>query len=318
VSVQSHEQIRKDRLARAYQSLEGLSCGDAFGERFFIPKEVAISLINQRSVPAPPWIFTDDTMMAMSIVSTLEEHAEIDQDYLAMSFARNYDSSRGYGPAMHGLLGRIRERRGHWREEAEALFGGQGSFGNGSAMRVAPLGAYFADDLDMVVEQASKSAVTTHCHAEAVAGAIAVALAAALAWQHGKSSQLPKAAEFLRQIHQRTPTSDVRRGIQKASDLPEGTPVDVAVSVLGNGSMVSAQDTVPFALWNAACHLDDYEEALWATVSGLGDRDTTCAMVGGVVAMHRGVHNIPKEWLDSREPIPRHMLKSYDMSSSAD
>src|ERR1700751_2066446 len=55
------------------------------------------------------------------------------------------------------------------REEAQALFGGQGSFGNGSAMRVATLRAYFADDLDMVVEQAERSAVTTHCHPEAVA-----------------------------------------------------------------------------------------------------------------------------------------------------
>lgn len=61
---------------------------------------------------------------------------------------------------MHGLLDSIRQ--GHWRGEARSLFGGQGSFGNGSAMRVAPLGAYFADDLDMVVEQAERSAVTTH------------------------------------------------------------------------------------------------------------------------------------------------------------
>jgi len=250
-------------------------------------------------------------MMAISIVSTLEKHAGINQDSLAMSFARNYDSSRGYGPAMHGLLARIRERRGHWREEAQALFGGQGSFENGSAMRVAPVGAYFADNLDTVVEQAEKSAVTTHCHPEAVAGAIAVAVSAALAWQHRDSSQLPSVAESLQQIHQRTPTSDVRRGIEKAADLPSGTPVHVAVSVLGNGSMVTAQDTVPFALWSAAYHLNDYKEALWATVSGLGDRDTTCAIVGGVVVMHKGVQSIPKEWLDCRETIPRHMLKSY-------
>jgi len=229
-------------LVRAYQSLEGLCCGDAFGERFFIPKEVAIPLIDQRSVPAPPWIFTDDTMMAISIVSTLEEHSGINQDHLAMSFARNYDSSRGYGPAMHGLLSRIRERRGHWQEEAQALFGGQGSFGNGSAMRVAPVGAYFADDLDMVVEHAERSAVTTHRHAEGVAGAIAVALAAALAWRQRKSSQLPSADEFLRQIHERTPPSEVRSGIRVASEISKDTPVRVAASVLGNGSMVSAQD----------------------------------------------------------------------------
>jgi len=313
--LESREQSRRERLARAYQSLEGLCCGDAFGERFFIPEEVALSMIDRKAVPAPPWMFTDDTMMAISIVSTLEEREEIDQNHLATSFARNYDPTRGYGPAMHGLLASIRQRSGHWREEARALFGGQSSFGNGSAMRVAPLGAYFADDLDMVVEQAERSAVTTHCHPEAVAGAIAAALAAALAWQHRNTPQAPTVSELLQQVHQRTPASDVRRGIEKAMDLPKGTPVRAAVSVLGNGSKVTAQDTVPFALWSAACHLNDYEEALWATVSGLGDRDTTCAMVGGVVVMYTGVRSIPKRWLDCREPIPRHMLKHCEMLS---
>lgn len=254
-------------------------------------------------------------MMAISIVSTLEEREEIDQNHLATSFASNYDPTRGYGPAMHGLLATIRQRRGHWREEAQALFGGQGSFGNGSAMRVAPLGAYFADDLDMVVEQAERSAVTTHCHREAVAGAIAVALAAALTWLRRDTPQAPAVSELLQQIHQRTPESDVRRGIQKAIDLPKGTPVRAAASILGNGSMVTAQDTVPFALWSAACHLNDYQESLWATVSGLGDRDTTCAIVGGVVVMYTGLRSIPNEWLNCREPIPRHMLKHYEMLS---
>ena len=311
--LESHAQTRRDRLARAYQSLQGLCCGDAFGERFFVREEMALSLIDQKALPAPPWMFTDDTMMAISIVSTLEEREEIDQYHLASSFATNYDPTRGYGPAMHGLVASIRQRRGHWREEAQALFGGQGSFGNGSAMR-APLGAYFADDLDRVAEQAERSAVTTHCHPEAVAGAIAVALAAALAWRGRNNPQPPSAPEFLQQVHH--PASDVRRGIQKAIDLPNGTPVRTAVSILGNGSLVTAQDTVPFALWSAARHLNDYQEALWATVSGLGDRDTTCAIVGGVVVMYTGIRSIPKEWVDCREPIPRHMLRYHEMLSS--
>lgn len=303
-------------MVRAYQSLEGLCCGDAFGERFFIAKEVAIPLIEQRSVPAPPWVFTDDTMMAISIVSTLEEYGRIDADRLAMSFAANYDSSRGYGPAMHGLLSRIRERRGHWQEEAQALFGGEGSFGNGAAMRVAPVGAYFADDLDMVAEHARFSALTTHPHSEAVAGAIAVAIATALAWRGAESRMLPSTVEFLREIYERTPDSYVRSAILKASELPKETPVRQATSALGNGSAVTAQDTVPFALWSAACHLHSYEDALWGTVAGLGDRDTTCAIVGGIVVMQTGVEDIPKEWLDCREPIPAHMLKSPGLLSS--
>src|SRR5260370_27533917 len=154
--LESHEQSRSERLARVYQSVEGLCCGDAFGERFFIPEESALSLIDQKALPAPPWIFTDDTMMAISIVSTLEEREEIDQNHLATSFARNYDPTRGYGPAMHGLLASIRERSGDWREEGRALVGGQGSFGNGSAIRVPPFAAYFADDLAMALNQAER------------------------------------------------------------------------------------------------------------------------------------------------------------------
>src|SRR5258708_29848500 len=127
--LEPHPQSRRDRLFRAYQSLQGLCCGDAFGERFFIPEERARSLIDQRAVPGPPWIFTDDTMMAISIVSTLEEREEIDQKHLATSFATNYDPTRGYGPAMHGLLATIRQRRGHCREARQALFGGHASVG---------------------------------------------------------------------------------------------------------------------------------------------------------------------------------------------
>ena len=65
------------------------------------------------------------------------------------------------------------------------------------------------------------------------------------------------------------------------------------MSALGTGHDISAQDTCPFALWCAGGHLDSYEEALWLTVSGLGDRDTTCAMVGGIVALSAGVDSIP-------------------------
>src|SRR5262249_25383017 len=139
-----------------------------------------LELIRSRAVPASPWNFTDDTMMSLSVVETLRRHREIDQDHLAQSFAQRYDPSRGYGPAMHRLLARIRMGE-PWHVAAPSWFDGEGSFGSGAAMRVAPVGAYFADDLPSVIEQASRSAVVTHTHHEAVAGAIAVAVAAAWA-----------------------------------------------------------------------------------------------------------------------------------------
>jgi ADP-ribosylglycohydrolase len=296
--------LHTERLRRAAQSLEGLSCGDAFGERFFLPDAVAVSLIHERAAPAPPWFFTDDTTMALSILEILAEHGEINQESLARNFARRYDPGRGYGLAMHELLPAIRRDAQAWRTEPAALFGGEGSYGNGSAMRVAPLGAYFADHPDRIVEQASLSSLSTHTHQEAVAGAAAVALAAGLAWKMKSSSQFPNSREFLTYVCQHTPESYVRKGIQKALDLGPDAPVQEAVSRLGNGSAVTAPDTVPFALWCAAHHLDDYEEALWTTVSGLGDRDTTCAIVGGIVVMYAGKESIPADWLEHREQLP--------------
>jgi ADP-ribosylglycohydrolase len=298
----------KERLARAIHSLHGLSCGDAFGERFFLHPEVAQPLIAQRAIPSRPWRYTDDTAMAIAIADVLEEYGEIRQESLAERFGRNFlaDPHRGYGPAMHSLLPELASTPSRWKELSDSLFRGTGSFGNGAAMRVATLGAYFADDLDAVPSQAEYSAVVTHSHPEGVAGAVAVALAAALACQH-KTQRLPP-AEFLQQIFKRTPSSEVQLGIGKALALPNGTTAEAAVAALGNGAKVSAPDTVPFCLWAAAHHLDDYQDALWTTVSGLGDRDTTCAIVGGIVAMSAGIESIPASWLESRGPIPAWFL----------
>ncbi len=56
-------------------------------------------------------------------------------------------------------------------------------------MRVAPLGAYFADDLPCLVTEARASAEITHAHPEGQAGAIAVAVAAAWAWHIGTGKE---------------------------------------------------------------------------------------------------------------------------------
>ena len=176
-----------------------------------------------------------------------------------------------------------------------------------SAMRVAPLGAFFADDIDAIPDQATLSSTTTHTHSEAVAGAIAVAIASALAWRYGRQSTRPEPGAFLTEVAQRSPDSAVRNGIEHAANLSDTTTVEEAVAVLGNGRNTSAPDTVPFSLWNAARHLGNYEEALWSTVAGLGDRDTTCAITGGIVVMFTGAEGIPGEWSNASERIPTHM-----------
>lgn len=291
------------RRERALVSLEGLSVGDAFGETFFSNPVVVESLVAARAQARPPWRWTDDSGMAVSIVHVLNTYGAVDQDALAADFARRYDTKRGYGPATHGLLRRIREGA-DWRREAAALFEGQGSCGNGAAMRVAPLGAWFADDLDALTEQAARSAEVTHAHPEGIAGAVAVAAAAARAWNVRGSPLPPSRAEFIDAVLPSVPDSVVRAKLRHARDLTPGCSVVHAVATLGNGSGISAQDTVPFCLWCAGERLASYKEALWLTLSGYGDRDTTCAIVGGIVACYTGVEEIPADWRAAREALP--------------
>lgn len=287
-----------ERVVNARRSLDGLSVGDAFGELFFGNPDSAVARIEARVLPDGPWGYTDDTVMAMSIVDVLTSYGRIDQAALAALFSRRYrdDPARGYGGNMHDVLSQMLAGR-EWSRVSRSAFGGAGSMGNGGAMRAAPIGAYYWDDLSAAAEAARLSAEVTHAHPEGQAGAIAVAVAAAWVAAGGTVRD-----HLFDAILKHTPGGETREGILRASRTPASASVQEAVTVLGNGANVTAQDTVPFALWCAAHNLDSFEEALWETVAGLGDRDTTCAIVGGIVAA-RGSVDIPAAWLGARETL---------------
>jgi ADP-ribosylglycohydrolase len=298
-----------DATERAWLSLNGLSVGDAFGERFFGVDEHVAALVKRRATPgARTWRYTDDTEMALSIVEHLAGVGAIDQDELASAFARRMDPARGYGAGAYRILMHVRAG-GDWRGASRGNFRGSGSFGNGAAMRVAPLGAFFADDLARCIREAQLSAEITHAHHEGIAGAIAVAVAAAFAWER-RGSGLPLGREWLRRVRDVVPLGFVRAGIDEALGLPAGTTTYSAARALGNGADVTAADTVPFCLWVASWHSNDFVEAMWQTVSALGDRDTTCAIVGGIVSLSAGDGAVPEEWRQARERLPRAELSA--------
>jgi len=288
-------------IERALLSLEGLSVADALGERFFGPPSETMPAMAWRKIPEGPWPYTDDTEMALSIVESLLEDGGIDADALAKRFAARYNSRRGYGGGAHILLMQLRAGQ-RWDQVAPQMFGGTGSFGNGSAMRISPLGAYFAEDLDVVCEHARRSALPTHTNPEGIAGAVATAVMAALAWRVGDGWKATP-AELIQEVLRHTPESQVRQNIETTLrfDLQDGS--EKVAEWVGSGQRISCQDTVPFCVWCAAHYLHSYEEAFWATVRCLGDRDTTCAIVGGIVIL-ADRNGLPEEWRIRREPLP--------------
>jgi ADP-ribosylglycohydrolase len=277
-------------------SLEGLSVGDAFGQRFF-SEAVIDEHLASRTLPPGPWRWTDDTNMALSIVEVLTTYGTVDQDALARSFGEHYEPAREYGYAMHELLP-LYSVGADWRPEAPKLFGGSGSYGNGAAMRVAPLGAFFADDLARAAEEANKSAVVTHAHPEGAAGAIAVAVASASA-ATGAGADI-----LIESVIEHTPESEVRDRLERINRIRPESSLSYVATLLGNGSRITAQDTVAFTIWVAAQHLEDFAAALWLTAEAHGDVDTTCAIVGGIVGARVGVEGIPAGWRNRREPLP--------------
>jgi ADP-ribosylglycohydrolase len=287
------------RLARALGSLRGLAVGDALGSQYFVPSHHP--LLKRRELPPGTWRWTDDTEMACSVLTVLADHGRVDQDALTRSFADRHDFDRGYGPAVNRMLRLIREG-GDWRQLAAALFNGQGSWGNGAAMRVAPLGAWYADDPEQATHQAEISSYTTHQHREAVVGAMAVAAAAAL---NAAPSGPPPPEELLDGVIALVPRSAVGAGLRRARDMLDyGDPATVA-AVLGCGRRTSAHDTVPFALWSAARARGDFASAFWTTAQVGGDVDTTCAIACGVVASaSSGTGRPPEEWLSRTEALP--------------
>ena len=145
--------------------LLGLAVGDALGGMFEAQSANAIRsrFPTAQSLIAHPqeeiW-YTDDTQMAIGLSEALVESGEVIEEVLCRAFVANYVPSRGYGRGARAVLEAMEDGR-DYREVAEHHFVG-GSFGNGAAMRVAPVGLLFRDQQSRLWEQAYLSALPTH------------------------------------------------------------------------------------------------------------------------------------------------------------
>ena len=280
----------------ALLALAGLSTGDAFGQSLFIPD--AIEYIRRRELPTPPWRWTDDTQISLSVVEELRYRGWIDQDALARRLAWRYstDPVRGYGGQTHQIMERIAHGE-YFRSVTRSVKDG-GSYGSAASARAAPLGAYFSGNPGRASREARLAAGITHAHLEGLAGAQAVAVAAALI----SEKTALKGSDLLLEVLKYIPDGEVSRRIAAVSEIPPSGYQD-AVRHFRAGPDHSTMTTVPFSLWVATNYADNFAEALWRTVAALGVRDTTCAIVGSLVALSS--RHIAEEWILRREPLPR-------------
>lgn len=276
------------------KSLRGLSVGDAYGQSLVLRS----FLMTVGDAPGS-WPWTDGTHMALSVVEALLDHGTIDPDKLSIALARRYGQQphRGYPvgavTVFEGLL-----TGENWSGIAPSLFGGQGSYGNGAAMRAAPIGAFFAGDPPRAAMEVDRSSVITTSHLEGRTGAVAVAVTAAML----ATPDPPRGDELLRAIVAGLPRSQTRTGIEAAIKF-SAADFDGAAHALGTGRTLTAMDTVPFCLWVVARHGRNYERALTVACTPPGAPDAVGTIVGGLSALLDS--RIPPEWKRMREPLPK-------------
>lgn len=289
----------RDLRDRFRGCLLGLAVGDALGApyetleasgiftRFGLP-EVFVT-----NPSGNPLRYTDDTEMAINLAESLVEVGEVQGDALMRAFAANFDPLRGYGGGAIRVIGAARDG-GDWRATSETIYPG-GSFGNGAAMRVAPVGLLFHDDPDKVWEQARLSARVTHRHPLGVEGARLLALAVAMAVS---ADRIDRKA-FLQTLFDRAEAEEFRWALRTARKMRRGD----SVAPLGNG--IAAHQSVVTAI---ACFLATppaFDLAVGRAIGLGGDTDTLAAMTGALCGAFGGTSVIPTKLLDQLEDGPR-------------
>ncbi len=172
------EQVLKSKFLGA---LIGTGVGDSLGAFFEGRHEVKLEEIEAIAERQGVLTYTDDTHMMIGVAESLIRTGGFNGKDMAQTFVKNYEFEpfRGYGPGSPYLFRLIRAGAA-WDEVAQRLYR-TGSYGNGSAMRIAPVGVFYHDNPAMLREVAYKSSQITHAHQLGREGAALQAYAVALA-----------------------------------------------------------------------------------------------------------------------------------------
>ena len=285
-------------------AMVGTGLGDAIGELAFRwpSKEALLATVACRRELS----YTDDTAMALGLAESIDEVGGVDRQHLGDTFRRNYwrEPWRGYASGPPTVFSRVEQEGMSYVDAAWALYGGEGSFGNGAAMRIAPVGLYFWSAPDLY-EQALLSATVTHAHPIGVDGAALQARAVAQAVALDPRNPFPT-ERFLTALRDTARTPEMRQKMSLVGRLLEDeTSPPTAARALGQG--VAVQRSQPFALYSFLRHSDSFEETLFCAVLHGGDRDTMGAMACAVSGAYLGCRAIPAAWHETLEN--RHRLE---------
>lgn len=247
-----------------YGTIVGDVIGSVYEFHNVYRKDINLNLPNMR--------FTDDTVLTVATMDAIL-HPEIGYAKMYKQYFRDYMASdRGFGGRFFqwGLSSSLEPYN---------------SYGNGSAMRIAPV-AYICETIEDVLAEAQRSAEVTHNHIEGIKGAQAIALAIFFA-RKGYSKYDIEFELLSRFDYDLTRTVDQIRDYQKANGIFEET----------------CEYSVPEAI---ICFFEanDFEDTIRTAISIGGDSDTIACMAGSIAEAFYGIDpkwiTFAEEHLDKR------------------
>ncbi len=292
------QEILQDRFRGA---ILGCFLGDAFGSGFegMDPQRAMfhMSILSKKFTRK----YTDDTDMTLALAESIIQCGKVDPEDIAKQFSLSCDLTRGYAIGTIKAVEALRTGL-EWHQIARIVFE-NGSFGNGAAMRVSPVGVFYHHDLDGLRESAIKQASITHVHPLGQWGAVMQACSVGFAVIQSPKEPLKKEQMIvsLRECLWGGPIEYIRALNRIEEMLARGRKLEAreVVQSLGNG--VEAHFSVPSACYIAIAHSPDFRDAIRAAISLGGDTDTIAGMVGAIVGARVGEKGLPVEWIEQLE-----------------
>lgn len=275
------------------------ACGDGLGVPFEGRTEVDPAEVKQLMTPSGGGLrCSDDTVQLLVVAEHLaQRRGLLAEDDLAAALAAQWrrDPDRGYGSGAARQLAQVAEGMPWW-EAAGLSFGGQGSLGNGAAMRVAPVGLLPGLGFGSVAALARRSAAVTHAHMLGQDGAVAQAVAVALAARSTPGEPID-VDRMVAVLASQVRASEFRAALGQVAALVrlQATPVQVEQVV---GADATALGSVPAALTAFLRYPDDPQEVIRFAICVGGDTDTIASMAGALAGARCAEQALPVAWLN--------------------
>ncbi|MFK8002430.1 MAG: ADP-ribosylglycohydrolase family protein [Polyangiales bacterium] len=286
--------------SRAEGALLGTMLGDALGRPFegtpLTSRPRLVTAVQRRVIAPRAWGYSDDAEMMLAVGDSIARLGAVDEAHIMETMASSHEVARGYGKGTRAAF-RVWRETGSWALSSRALWP-EGSRGNGAAVRMAPVAVLHRESSMATLRAAARrSAVPTHAHEEALAGAELVALGVWVALQGVTPTEL---LEVLRLAAGGTAFNAPLRKLQVVHSPEE--------AIAGLGHDVFAIESVPLAIW-AHCRHRSFEDAVMEAVSAGGDTDSIGAMTGALAGATYGVEAIPKAWAGALETHGRRRVQ---------